>query len=554
VRARGDAGDVHKLGRARFDAAADGLLAHKVPGPRREEGHDRPPPKSERQLAALELRMRQIAELAGAPLAEDISADIAALRGKMDRLSRADGVLSNRMETIQRQLSQLRDSLDTSSTPVVDRLIELEARLDEVGESLANRQLSVEARAAVEHSCSHILGAIARIEGLARQAAAPERVWEQLSTVRARIERLPTIDNMAALERRIREVSEQLGEVAERSDRSQDMASLEKRLSEIGAATKAAVDEIRERPAYDPADIRALLQRIEAWRAEKPSSASPSVAIKVDAIARQVDRLSKSDHMAALAKIQERLSQLTGIVSAQNASLSGLDLVGMQDRLAKICDELSADQDGSPVEAEAAPSSTAGFGGTHEDDEDHELAKRLAVRFAPKTASVRAAPQVGEPDADDVSAFNAVQDALEALVGQIPFLDRSWETAGRASADPRADVAVPAGSAASSEQQAPGETERFGAGRGIYPALPQAPDTGNPTVPSSAPARSVESKEPAGPSAPAAEAGQAKQLPVIEENGNPADRAYADAAHRIGRYSTWRKAKVAVVAANPPKY
>jgi hypothetical protein len=40
----------------------------------------------------------------------------------------------------------------------------------------------------------------------------------------------------------------------------------------------------------------------------------------------------------------------------------------------------------------------------------------------------------------------------------------------------------------------------------------------------------------------------------MEESAVPADRAYADAAHRIGRYSTWRKAKVAVVAANTPKY
>jgi hypothetical protein len=181
------------------------------------------------------------------------------------------------METIQRQMSHLRETFDTSSAPVVDRLMELETRLDEICEALANRQLSAEARSAVEHSCGHILGAIARIEGLARQAVAPAGMWDQIATVRARIERLPTIDNITGLEKRIHKVSGQVGDVVDQSDRSEDMANLERHLSEIGAATRAAVEEIRERPAYDPTDVRALLQRIETWRGEKPASDLPDV-------------------------------------------------------------------------------------------------------------------------------------------------------------------------------------------------------------------------------------------------------------------------------------
>jgi len=556
ARAHDDAVGPHKLGSGHSYAAIDGAQASEMSDLGWEDGKDPPrPPRSERHLAALELRMRHIAELAGTPLAEDISADIAVLRGKMDRLSRADGVLSNRMETIQRQLSQVRESLDTSSTPVVDRLMELETRLDEIGEALASRQLSVEARAAVEHSCSHILGAIARIEGLAMRAAVPEGAWDQLSAVRARIDRLPTIDSMAGLERRIRDVSERLGEVADRSDRSQEMANLERRLSEIGAATKAAVDEIRERPAYDPADVRNLLHRIEAWRSEKPSSVSPVVGIKLDSIARQVDQLSKSDHKAALAKIQEGLGQLTGIVSAQNANLSGLDLVGLQNRLARICDELSAEQSERLVEKQEAtpskPSNTADFHGPHEDDEDHELAKQLAVRFAPHSPPVRRARPVDEPDVGDVSgAFNAVQEALESLVGQIPFVDQHRETPRGASA-PR----TPAGASSSPERPSLGEPRRFGAGGGTPPVLPQAPEkTGSATARPSALASSIGSTAPAEPSAAAAEPVGTKHNPPVEENAFPADRASTDAAHRIGRYSTWRKAKVAVVAANTPKY
>ena len=552
ARVQDDAVDARKLAGAHSDADIAGARAHDMPSPVWQDGKNPAhPPRSERHLAALELRMRQIADLAGTPLAEDISADIAVLRGKMDRLSRADGVLSNRMETIQRQLSQVRESLDTSSTPVVDRLMELETRLDEIGEALASRQLSVEARSAVEHSCSHILGAIARIEGLALRATAPEGAWEQLSAVRARIERLPTTDSMTGLERRIRDVSERLGEVVDRSDRSQEMANLERRLSEIGAATKAAVDEIRGRPAYDPADVRNLLQRIETWRSEKPSSVSPVVGIKLDAIARQVDQLSKADHKAALVKIQEGLSQLTGVVSAQNANLSGLDLAGLQDRLAKICDELSVEQGERPAEEEAIPSNTADFRSPQEDDEDHELAKQLAVRFAPRSLPVRRAQAVDEPETGDVSsAFLAVQDALESLVGQIPFVDQSRDTPGGASTPP-----APAGATASSERPALSEPRRFGAGGGIQAVLPQAPPEkiGSTSDFSSALARSAESKAPGEPSASTSEAG-GTQNPSMEENAVPADRSYTDAAHRIGRYSNWRKAKVAVVAANTPKY
>jgi hypothetical protein len=330
------------------------------------------------------------------------------------------------------------------------------------------------------------------------------------------------------------------------------MANLERRLSEIGTATKAAVDEIRGRPAYDPADVRNLLQRIEAWRSEKPSSVSPVVGIKLDAIARQVDQLSKSDHKAALAKIQEGLSQLTGIVSKQNANLSGLDLVGLQDRLAKICDELSVDQSEPSAEGEATPSNTADFCSPHEDDEDHELAKQLAVRFAPQSPPVRRAQPVDEPDVGDVSsAFNAVQEALESLVGQIPFVDQNRDTPGGASA-PR----VPAGGASSlSERPALGEPRRFGSGGGIQPVLPQAPEkTGSATARPSALASSVGSAAATETPASAAAPDGTKQCPSIEESALPADRAYTDAAHRIGRYSTWRKAKVAVVAANTPKY
>lgn len=511
-----------------------------------DSGSEQPsPPNPQRHMAALELRMRQIADLAGAPLSEEIGADIAAIRGKMDRLSRAGGALSNRMETIQRQLSHLRESVDSSSAPVVERLAEMETRLDEIGEALSNRHLSVEARTAVELSCSHILGAIARIEGLARKAVAPEGVWDQIAGVRAKIDRLPTIDKIAGLERRLFEVSELLGNVAERSGRSEDLVNLEKRLSEIGAATQAVVTEMRERPAYDPTDVRTLLERIESWRSEKPSSDLPEVGAKLDAIARQVDQLSSSEQTSALSKIQEGLSALTGAVSAQATGISGLDLAGLHHRISRLCDELEARRSAPAVETTPIPeahSPRPGYRPVQEDDEDHELAKRLATRFAPKGAPThgadRDAPAEAEPDTGEDGAFEAVQAALEALVGQIPFLERTWETA-RPTPAPDKDRPAP-------NREAP-RLDRPAASAPAASSL-------RPTQTASALAAAAEGATPVERAAPVSDAG-AKRAPSAE---NPTaargGAAYADAAHRIGRYSTWRKAKVAVVAANPPKY
>jgi hypothetical protein len=329
------------------------------------------------------------------------------------------------------------------------------------------------------------------------------------------------------------------------------MANLERHLSEIGAATRAAVEEIRERPAYDPTDVRALLQRIETWRGDKPSSDLPGIDIKLDAIARQVEQLSKSDHRMALAKIQEGLGELIGIVSAQNTNLSGLDLAGLQNRLAEICDVLSTNQGDRRVGANTLPSINAGFGDSHEDDEDDKLAKQLAVRFAPQGEPRRVVQTDEEPETDDVSgAFDALQEALEALVGQIPFVERTWESGGR-SPGPQEDRAAVA-SPSASERQTSDEPASAGAGSGKDRGSPYAL---GPAQPTDRPPNLASSKENAAP--PTSEAQAPREKPVPSTQNSPAveDRAtYADAAHRIGRYSTWRKAKVAVVAANTPKY
>ncbi len=500
---------------------------------------------SDRRMAALELRMRQIAELAGTPLVEDISADIAALRGRMDRLSRADGALSSRMETIQRQLSGLRETMDTSTTPVIDRLVELEMRFDEIGEALTSRQLSTEARKAVEHSCNHILSAIARIEGVARQAAAPDGAWDQISAVRSQIERLPTAETMEDLEKRIHAVSEQLGDVVNRREHSERLANLERRLLDVGMSTKVAVEEIRERPAYDPADIHTLLQRVESWRREKPQSDLPGVGAKLDTIARQVDQLSNSNNKATLTQIQERLGEISSLVSAQSAKFSGLDLAGLQSQLTRICDELATEQDGrrfdKPTPSAKQPD-RQDFAQSHEDDEDRILAKRLAVRFAPqgKTARSSASRSASAADAntntDDVAgAFDAVQDALESLVGQIPFLERTWDDKDQSRL--QEPPAAGACSALASETQ---------------------PSAQGATVPESGDEK-ISDKD----SLPSGTGGEQERPPSgavleqpasAEEKSGAQNTSYGDAAHRIGRYSTWRKAKVAVVAANPPKY
>jgi hypothetical protein len=541
-------------------------------------------PYSERQLTALELRMRQIAEIAGAPLAEDISADIAALRGKMDRLSRADGVLSTRMEAIQRQLAHLHETLDMSSAPVVDRLAELETRLDEIGEALASRHLSIEARASVEHSCSYILGAIARIEGLVQQAAPPEGMWDRIAAVPDRLARLPTLDNIAGLEQRIDAVSERLGAVSERGDRSEALAGLEQRLSEIAATTRAAVEEIRERPAYDPSDVRTLLERIERWRSEKPPSELPGVGSKLDAIADKVEQLSRSDNVAALSTIQEQLSDLAGTVSAQSANLSGLDLVGLQERLGRIYEELATSRHGRPEGATLSTKESldAAFGRAHEDDDDHELAKQLAIRFAPQSASAQGAghgESTGASGDDDVSgAFDAVQEALEALVGQIPFLERTWESAGATTTpsqqSPTSENEPKAASVGPGDPM-PVATDRHEPGpeaSGGADALPNRPTSidqphwradrevtplhtprpSNPGDPADAARVLASIDKNAALDAGAADAKLSPEAEAVDSRKDPT--SYADAAHRIGRYSTWRKAKVAVVAANTPKY
>jgi len=568
ARSRGAAGAGYPAGFERKDSAGNALDAEEDEPAWPDRGSEpRQASKPERNMDALELRMRQIAEIAGAPLAEDINADIAAIRGKMDRLSRDGGVLSNRMETIQRQLSNLRESVDTSSAPVVERLVELETRLEEIGEALASRHLSVEARTAVEHSCSHLLGAIARIEGLTRQAMVPDKVWDQIATVRARIDRLPTVDKIAGLDRRIHEVSERLGAVAEAGDRSGDFANLERRLSDMGASTKAALDEIRERPAYDPTDVRALLERIEAWRREKPASDVPAVGTKLDTIARKVDQLSRSEHTAALTKIQQGLRELTGVVSAQNSNLSGLDLPGLQRRLARICDELADVRDDSvtvdddlPAEPVAAmeprPLGPA-FRAHQEEDEDQELAKRLAIRFAPEGRPNRDGDRgpsdvAGTASEDVTGAFDAVQTALEALVGQIPFIERTWDgvsrSAGPDKAAPPPTVAANKSSdwlaAASEPRDRPAANEllRSPARKPGGPVAPSASRAAATAV-SSAAADTEAHSAPAGSGQPETDVSQYRP-----------STNYADAAHRIGRYSTWRKAKVAVVAANPPKY
>jgi hypothetical protein len=499
---------------------------------------DASPARPERKMAALELRMRQIAELAGTPLVEDISADIAALRGKMDRLSRADGTLSNRMETIQRQLSNLRETMDTSSAPVIDRLADLEIRLEDISEALANRHLSVEARNAVEHSCSHILGAIARIEGLARQATLPDGLWDQIATVRSRIERLPTSEKIAGLERRVRDVSEQLGEVVNRRDVSEDLVTLEKRLLEMGSATRAAVEEIRERPAYNPADVRALLQRVEAWRQDRPSPDLPAVGVKLDSIARQVEQLSKSEQTSTLAKIQERLGEIASLISSQSVKLSGLNLSSLQTKLTRICDELAVGQVGrfDRSASEVPESRGQGLGHGHDEEQDKILAKRLAVRFAPEAArfggNSGGMPAAADSVGDMSGAFDAVHDALEALVGQIPFVERGRDK--------------------------PTESEDR------VPRFPDAPAGQRSSDPSpngdsinqgEKPVSLAERASPVDPGKSATEASTARPaVSASATSGAENQASYADAAHRIGRYSTWRKAKVAVVAANPPKY
>ncbi len=329
---------------------------------------------------------------------------------------------------------------------VIARLIDLRMRLKGIGDALAGGQLSVEAPATV-----------------------------------------PNIGN-------------QPSEVDAPRNPAEELANLEKRMDKLGVATQAVVDEIHERPAFDPGDVRGLIDKLDAWRRARTQSDWSPVANKATAIARPLDRLPEAGRLEKVARIQNELRELTDIAASQN--LSGLDLVGLRMRLAEVGEMLAALNGASVVKSNAA-----------------------VVAHA------------SDPAEKATDAFDALQSALAGLVEEATAIEPAAK-----------ELPIATGGDTPGPQRISAKTVQPSGNAFLRRPSCGSGDTGS-QMASRAPPRTVS----------AALVAMIEQKPegVVADPG-PTIPSSADATHTyppsgIGRLVGWRKAKAAVVARDPRK-
>lgn len=321
-------------------------------------------------------------------------------------------------------------------------------------------------------------------------AAQGDSVVARLIDLRARLKGIGD-----ALTSRHHTAESQSVEVEAPSDGTEELANLERRMAELGVATQAVVDEIRERPAYDPGDVQGLIDKLDAWRREKTQADRPAVASKT----RPVDRLSEAEHLATFARIQDELGELTEAVSTRDRS--GLDLAGLQQRLAEV---------------------------------GEMLASMNGISAATPNADVGAQ---ADPAQDAAGAFDALQSALGALVEQAGSIapaekERPVATAGDTPGPQRisAEAAKPSGNAF---------LRRPARSSGDAGA-----ETASPAAASAALAAMIDKKQ----------EGVAADAQLKSTGLTSADASPADGSSRIGRFFGWRKAKAAIVTSKTPEY
>ena len=218
-------------------------------------------PDYRKNFAALEARIDALAHLAGQAGAGAGATDIARLGAQMEGLAKADSLVFERMEVIQRQLAELGAGLKGADAPAAAQFAALQERLDTIASSLAGGgDVPPAALAAIDAQFERLTE---RLGALGAAPAAPEELWTTLEDIRAALEVMPSRENLSVVDSRIQSLVAKIDSMEVDGASGEVLQKVDNRLHELAAT----IAQLRDRPDADAAEthrrLGELIERID---------------------------------------------------------------------------------------------------------------------------------------------------------------------------------------------------------------------------------------------------------------------------------------------------